>query len=272
MILEICCADTESVGAALNGGADRIELCSALEAGGITPSAGLIGQALWRSRRKLSPAAVNILVRPRPGDFLYSDKELTLCVEDTVFGVGAGVDGIVFGALTSDGDVDEYACARILEAIAKSKEAGQTVTTTFHRAFDLCRDPFAALETIIRLGFDRILTSGQAPGAEEGIPLLKRLADEAGDRISIMPGAGVTPSNIRRIVDETGVREVHASAKEPVESRMIFRRDGVGMGSGDSGEYIRFGTSAGIVADLKNALDCIDKQILNKYHDTSSEP
>ena len=254
MILEICCADIDSVGAAINGGADRIELCSALEAGGITPSAGLIEQALWKSRRLLEPVPVNILIRPRPGDFLYSDKELMQCVQDTAYAVGAQVDGIVFGALTSDGEVDEYACEKVLDAIRQSLSGGQVVTTTFHRAFDLCRDPFEALETVIRLGFDRILTSGMAQSAEKGVTLLAELRERAMGRISIMPGAGVTPRNIRNIIDATGVSEIHASAKEMVESRMRFRRDGVGMGAGDANEYYRYATSAAIVKELQSKL------------------
>lgn len=255
MILEICCADIDSAGEAISGGADRIELCSALEAGGVTPSAGLIEQTLWKSRRRLNPIPVNILVRPRPGDFLYSDKELMQCVQDTAYAVGAQVDGIVFGALTADGEVDEYACEKVLDAIRQSVSGNQKVTTTFHRAFDLCRDPFEALEVIIKLGFDRILTSGQAATAEEGITLLAELQKRAKGRISIMPGAGVSPSNICKIVNATGVTEIHASAKIKVESRMRFRREGIGMGTGDADEYARYATSGAIVKKLKEELD-----------------
>lgn len=252
--LEICCGDIDSVGAALSGGADRIELCCGLECGGLTPSAGMIEQALWKSRRKMNPVPVNVLVRPRSGDFLYSDKELMLCRQDAAFAVGNSADGIVFGALTSDGDIDDYACSEVLEAIAKSASPGQKVSTTFHRAFDLCRDPFEALEKIIALGFDCILTSGQSASAPEGLSLLRELAERAGSRISIMAGGGVTPANIREIADTTGVKEIHASAKEVRKSRMTFRREGIGMGGADTDEYSRFETSAAIVAELKNAL------------------
>ncbi len=254
MILEICCADIDSAGEAINGGADRIELCSALEAGGVTPSAGLIEQTLWKSRRRLDPVPVNILVRPRAGDFLYSDKELMQCVQDTAYAVGAQADGIVFGALTADGEVDEYACEKVMDAIRQSLQGDRKVTTTFHRAFDLCRDPFEALEVIIKLGFDRILTSGQAATAEDGVQLISELHRRAAGRISIMPGAGVNPENIRKIVEETEVTEIHASAKIQVESRMRFRREGVGMGTGEADEYMRYATSREIVRKLKEEL------------------
>ncbi len=234
MILEICCGDIDSVGAALTGGAGRIELCCGLEAGGLTPSAGLLEQALWKSRRLMSPVPVNVLVRPRPGDFLYSDKELSQCVQDTAYAVGCQADGIVFGALTSDGEIDEYACEKVIDAIRQTTLPEQKVSMTFHRAF----------------GFDRILTSGQAPTAEAGIELIAELKARADGRISIMPGAGVTPENIRRIVDATGVTEIHASAKERVASKMRFRRENVGMGSGEADEYSRFVTSAAIVKQL----------------------
>lgn len=255
MTLEICCSDIDSAGEAISGCADRIELCSALEAGGVTPSAGLIEQVLWKSRRCLEPVPVNILIRPRPGDFLYSDKELIQCVQDTAYAVGAQVDGIVFGALTADGEVDEYACEKVMDAIRQSVSGTQKVTTTFHRAFDLCRDPFEALEVIIKLGFDRILTSGQAAKAEDGVALLAELQRRAGERIAIMPGAGVTPSNIRKIVNATGVTEIHASAKTKVKSRMRFHREGVGMGIGDADEYARYATSRDIVRKLKEELN-----------------
>ena len=250
MLLDFFCGDIDSVGAALTGGAGRIELCCGLEAGGLTPSAGLLEQALWKSRRLMSPVPVNVLVRPRPGDFLYSDKELSQCVQDTAYAVGCQADGIVFGALTSEGEIDEYACEKVIDAIRQTTLPEQKVSMTFHRAFDMCRDPFEALETAVRLGFDRILTSGQAPTAEAGIELIAELKARADGRISIMPGAGVTPENIRRIVDATGVTEIHASAKERVASKMRFRRENVGMGSGEADEYSRFVTSAAIVKQL----------------------
>lgn len=254
MILEICTADIESVGAAYAGGAQRIELCSALEVGGITPSAGLLEQALWKSRRRMEPIPVNVLIRPRPGDFLYSDKELNQCVQDTAYAVGAGADGIVFGALTSDGEVDEYACEKVLDAMRQSVNPGQQVSATFHRAFDLCSDPFEELEVIIRLGFDRILTSGQAPDAEKGLKLLAELQERADGRIVIMPGGGVTPANVRLIAETAKVTEIHASAKEKIKSRMVFRRDNVGMGASDADEYSRYVTSQSVVRELREKL------------------
>lgn len=251
-MLEICCGDIKSVDAAFKGGADRIELCSALEAGGITPSAGLLAEAIWKSKRRECPVPVNVLIRPRSGDFLYDNNELKEAMQDAAYAAGAGADGIVFGALNSDGSVDEYACSEVIRAARSSSNA----SLTFHRAFDLCRDPFEALETIISLGFDRILTSGLAPSAWDGRDLLRDLVKKAAGRIIIMPGAGVTPDNIAGILNYTGATEIHASAKKIVESRMEFRRGGIGMGSSanDADEYSRYSTSESIVRTLKEKI------------------
>lgn len=252
-MLEICCGDIESVDAALKGGADRIELCSALEAGGITPSAGLVSEALWKSKRKESPIPINVLIRPRSGDFLYNDRELKEAMQDAAYAAGAGADGIVFGALNYDGTVDEYACSEVLRA---ARSAGN-VSATFHRAFDLCRDPFEALETIVNLGFNRILSSGMAASAWEGRDLLGKLVKKAAGRIIIMPGAGVNPDNIHQILNITGASEIHASAKRKVESKMEFRRLGIGMGASDNDadEYSRYSTSESIVRTLKENIN-----------------
>lgn len=252
MILEICCGDVESVDAAFKGGADRIELCSALPVGGVTPSPGLISQAIWKSERRMEPVPVNVLIRPRSGDFLYTDHELACIVEDVAAAVGAGCAGIVFGALNSDGTVDEYACGKVIETVEKAAE-GRKVSLTFHRAFDVCRDPFEALETVIKLGFDRILTSGLAPTAEEGVELLRKLVEKADGRISIMPGAGVTEANIAAIVKKTGVTEIHASAKFRRKSKMKYLSVGVEMSAG-SDELYWPETSEHNVRELKNNL------------------
>lgn len=134
-----------------------------------------------------------------------------------------GVDGVVFGCLTADGEVDT-------ERNRELMEAAKGMSTTFHRAFDMCKDPLESLEKIISLGFDRILTSGGMPKAEQGIDLLKKLVEKAGDRIIIMPGSGVTEDNIRKIAEETGAKEFHFSARLPVESKMKYRNPKVSMG------------------------------------------
>ena len=152
-ILEVCCGDIQSIYAAKTGGAHRIELCSALSEGGVTPSAGLIREAV-----SSGIPAVHILIRPRGGDFLYSEDEIRLMETDIRCAVSSGVDGVVIGALTSDGDIDMTTCRRLIET------AGDC-SVTFHRAFDLCRNPQKALEDIISLGCDRILTSGLARSA-----------------------------------------------------------------------------------------------------------
>lgn len=206
--LEVCCCDIESVIAAKEGGADRIELCSALEVGGLTPSLGLIKEAV-----KHFGDGVFVLVRERPGDFVYSPLEINVMAEDIKLAVKEGVSGIVIGALTEDGNIDTAATRVLIEA------AGD-LPITFHRAFDLVKDPINSLEKIIELGCHRILTSGQKESAETGIPLLKQLNDKAGNRIVILAGAGVTSENAAKILKETGGKEIHASAKIMVGDHM----------------------------------------------------
>lgn len=204
MIREVCCATLEAVRSAARRGADRVELCAALEVGGVTPSAGLIAQAV----REGLP--VQVLIRPRSGDFVYDAGEVEAMCADIRQALGLGASGVVIGALTAEGDLDVPVCRQLLEA---TQVAGLSVSPslTFHRAFDVCRNPFQVLEQVIGLGFHRILTSGQAPTAEEGIPLLRRLAQQAAGRIVLLAGCGVTPDNAQRILRETGVQEVHGS-------------------------------------------------------------
>ncbi len=215
--MEICCGSARDAYEAFSGGAPRVELCSALEAGGLTPSAGTILQTL----NDCPGMAVNVLIRPREGNFVYSEKELEIMEKDISFCAKAGAHGVVFGVLTPEGDIDVAACKRLLAA------AGDSLSCTFHRAFDVCRDPFAALETIISLGFDTILTSGQAASAEAGISLLRRLVDAARGRITIMPGSGVNPANISRIESMTGAREFHSSASLTEEPEPAFTNPAV---------------------------------------------
>lgn len=242
-ILEVCTGSLTSVLHAAEGGAQRIELCSGLDEGGVTPSIGLIHAAM-----QVEGPKKHILVRPRGGDFLYSEYEQDVIVEDILAARRAGADGVVVGALTADGDVDVEACSRFVDAAQGEyvdfaegdlDEAYflPPMSVTFHRAFDLCRDPKSALETIIELGFDRILTSGQAATAEAGIPLLKELVELSSGRITIMPGCGVNASNAAKILNETGATEIHASARSSWPSQMRFRHPGVSMGTPGSDEY-----------------------------------
>ena len=231
-ILEICAGSVESAIAARDGGAQRIELCAALEVGGVTPSAGLIAEA-----RKVEGITLNVIIRPRGGDFLYNEYEAACMEQDIRTCRQLGADGVVIGALTADGDIDTALCKRLIAA-------ADGMSVTFHRAFDMCRDPKKALEELIGIGCDRVLTSGQAATAEAGIPLLKELVQQAGERIIIMPGCGVNSSNAARILKETGATEIHASARRSVGSGMKFRHSGVSMGNPDCDEYARKETDA----------------------------
>lgn len=226
-ILEICAGSVESAIAARDGGAARIELCAALEIGGTTPSAGLIAEA-----RKIEGIVLNVIIRPRGGDFLYNEHEAACMEQDIRTCRQLGADGVVIGALTAEGDIDTALCKRLIDA-------ADGMSITFHRAFDMCRDPKRALEELIAIGCDRVLTSGQAATAEAGLPLLKELVQQAAGRISIMPGCGVNSGNAARILQATGTVEIHASARKSVGSGMLFRHSGVSMGTPGSDEYAR---------------------------------
>ena len=216
--IEICANSVASCIEAQKGGAYRVELCAAIPEGGTTPSYGDMVLA-----RELLSIKLNVIIRPRSGDFLYSDLEQRIMLKDIEIAQKIGVDGIVIGSLTPQGDVD---MVRNRELMA----AADGMSVTFHRAFDMCRDPFESLEKIIELGCSHILTSGQQPKAEQGIPLLQKLVQQAGNRIIIMPGSGITAENIAKIALETGAREFHFSARSVVESGMQFRNPTVSMG------------------------------------------
>ena len=201
MILEVCCGNLDSVKAAVEGGAQRVELCSRLEVDGLTP--------LWedlREARSLYPQLkIHVLIRPREGDFCYSAKEVDKMAADIETALALGADGLVLGALDEKDDVDQ---AVIQELLAVAEPWAPALT--FHRAFDVCRRPFDALETIEGMGFHRILTSGQAPSAQEGTDMLRELQSRA--KLIILPGGGINASNARRILELSGCSELHASA------------------------------------------------------------
>lgn len=240
--LEVCAGSVQSVIAARDGGATRVELCSALEIGGITPSAGLMREA-----RKVNDIALHVLIRPRGGDFLYDEQEAECMVQDIITAKECGADGVVIGALTADGEIDTALCSRLTAA-------AQGMNITFHRAFDMCRDPYKALEKIIALGCNRILTSGQAATAEAGIETIKKLVTLANDRISIMPGCGVNANNAANILDATGACEIHASARKSVGSAMRFRHSGVSMGNPENDEFARKETDSNEVKAIVEAI------------------
>ena len=218
---EICANSVASCIAAQEGGADRVELCAGIPEGGTTPSFGMI-----RNARECISIALNVIIRPRGGDFLYSETELREMVYDIQAAKELGADGLVFGCLRPDGSVDMEAMSMLMEA------AGDT-PVTFHRAFDHTSDPLKALEDIISFGCARILTSGCRPTALEGADMLAQLVEKAADRIIIMPGCGVREGNIAEIARLSGAREFHFSARESVESGMFFRNPEVAMGSED---------------------------------------
>lgn len=217
--IENCANSVESALKAQEGGAYRVELCAGIPEGGTTPSYGDIKCA----RKLLNDTKLNVIIRPRGGDFLYSEIEQETMIEDIRMCRECGVDGVVFGCLTADGDVDMLLMRRLMSEVGN-------MSVTFHRAFDVCKDPFKALEDLISLKIDRILTSGQEENAEKGIPLLKELVEKAVDRIIIMPGCGVNPNNIAKIAKETGAKEFHFSGRSKYESKMIFRNPKVSMG------------------------------------------
>lgn len=217
-ILEICTNSVQSCIQAERGGAARVELCTAIPEGGTTPSYGEIMIA-----RKSISIDLNVIIRPRSGDFLYSRIEIDAMKHDIEICKALGANGVVFGMLTADGDVDKALCKELLAQC-------EGLSATFHRAFDVCRDPMVALEEIISLGFDRILTSGQAATAFEGRELIGKLVQKAGERVIIMPGCGVNEDNIVAIREATGAKEFHLSARHKILSEMKYRKEGVSMG------------------------------------------
>lgn len=217
-IIEICLEDVQSVLSAQNGGTDRVELCSDLFEGGLTPSLGTVLTA-----KRLSSIPINCMVRPRGGDFCYSDLEFEAMKEDIKAFKGAGVNGIVFGILTPQGDVDIKRSRQIIEL-------ARPLSVTFHRAFDMTRDPYKALEDLIALGVDRVLTSGQEATVPEGMDLLADLVRIAGNRIIVMPGCGITERNFKKIHNRIGAREYHVHLPAEFGSKMEFHPGHIYMG------------------------------------------
>ncbi|MGH8080912.1 MAG: copper homeostasis protein CutC [Lysobacter sp.] len=236
-LLEISANSLGSALAAQDGGADRVELCENLGEGGTTPSYGTLAVARDRLRIPLY-----VLIRPRAGDFLYDEDELAAMRADIEACVRLGCDGVVIGALDTDGEIDTAVCRELIAA------AG-SLGTTFHRAFDLVPDASRALEAVIGLGCERILTSGGADDAWQGADHIAALVEQASGRIALMAGAGVNAQNIVALAQRARVRELHASAKMPWRSPMRYRNDRV---AGLSPDWIR--SDAQRVGELKRAL------------------
>ena len=216
--LEICLDSAESAVIADRAGADRVELCENLFGGGTTPSAGTI-----RIARESVSLGLHVIIRPRSGDFCYSDREFAVMKEDIRYCRDTGVDGVVIGILTPEGKVDKPRCEELI------REAGP-MSVTFHRAFDVSADPFEALEDIIGLGCQRILTSGQEASVLEGADLIRELIGRAGDRIIIMPGGDITERKLDKVIRKTGAREYHIYLDREKASVMKYCPDHVYMG------------------------------------------
>ena len=237
-LLEVCCGNLESVDAAVAGGARRIELCSALEMDGLTPPVEWIREV----RKRYPSLIIHVLVRSRAGDFVYTEEEVETMAAQVEEALEAGADGIVIGCLTAGGDVDVPAMEQLVRTVESYNLAAELmrsdlchaandshffpgpskrVSITFHRAFDVCKRPFDALEQIIALGCDRILTSGQGATVVEGSDMLRELRKRAAGRIIILPGGGVTPRNAGRILAMTGCTEIHASASETLDGKKV---------------------------------------------------
>lgn len=238
LTFEVCVDTAMGAKTAETAGAHRVELCANLLEGGTTPSAGSVA---WVQDNLT--IGVMVLIRPRGGDFVYSSAELEVMLRDIEAVKRAGVMGVVIGGLCPDGSLD-------LPAVRAMVEAARPMQITFHRAFDMCSDPDAALAQLIDLGVDRILTSGRKDAAADGLETLSRQVERAGDRISIMPGGGIFEHDIRRVVEESGAHEVHFAAAVTEESPMQFRNSECTMGCGSiPGEYDRVVTDEQRIRD-----------------------
>lgn len=244
-VLEVCVDSVESAASAARGGATRLELCANLVIGGTSPD-----EDLFRMVRERVDIPVRVLLRPRFGDFLYSDDEFELLRRQVRRFAALGADGVVIGVLRPDGTLDE---ARMAELIALAGGCG----VTLHRAFDVCRDPFEALEAAGRLGVDTILTSGQQAACAQGAGLLRELVGRSGGRPQILVGAGVSADVIRTLQPATGANAFHLSAKRTEDSRMAFRREGVPMGLPGISEFEVWRCDEDAVRRARQALDAL---------------
>jgi copper homeostasis protein len=216
--LEICVDSVESAINAQIAGADRVELCGNLLEGGTTPGYGSIISA-----RNNLDIGLHVIIRPRGGDFLYSDLELDIMRRDIEMCGEAGADGVVLGILHPGGTID-------VDRTAKLIEFANPMQVTFHRAFDMCNDPVSGLEDVIASGVTRLLTSGQKNRAQDGMELIRELVIQAGERLIIMPGGGIDETNVALIASVTRVKEIHLTGRKTIDSGMIFRRQGLNMG------------------------------------------
>lgn len=244
--LELCVDSIASALAAQEGGADRIELCDFLAAGGTTPSAGMV-----ETVRKSLKIDVHVLIRPRRGDFLYSDKEFEVMKRDIQMCRNIGIDGVVIGMLTKDASIE-------LERVAELIDIAGPLQITFHRAFDLTADPIEAFEELLTLPVHRLLTSGQQASAQDGIPLIQSLNKLSAGKIKILPGSGIDESNAREIITKTGVTEIHTSLRSTVDSRMFNQKNYPPMSDGlNLSEFQQKIADVGRIKEMKKILSLI---------------
>lgn len=241
--LEVCIDSAESALIAQEGGADSLEVCSNLVIGGTTP-----GASQFKQIRKTCDTELYVLIRPRYGDFLYTDLEFNIMKEDIRMFRELGADGITTGCLRPDGRLD-------LDRLKELKDSAGSLRFTLHRAFDMCRNPYEALEEAVSLGIDRILTSGQASVCTEGIKVLRELMAQAGERIEILVGSGVNAQVIRRLREELHAGSFHMSGKRRMDSGMSYRKEGINMGLPGLSEFDILRTDLEEIRKAKTALE-----------------
>ncbi len=239
--IEICLESIESIRKAQEGGANRVEFCSDLFEGGLTPTLGA-----FRTAKRVVSIPMNVMIRPRGGDFCYSDLEFEAMLEDTKIFRDAGANAIVFGILTPDGEVDMERSARIIEA-------ARPLPVTFHRAFDMTRDADRSLDNLIALGVERVLTSGLEPTVPEGAEMLAHLVQAAGDRIIIMPGCGISERNFKGLHEKIKAKEYHVFLPREYKSAMEYHPGHIYMGGMlRQSEFTVSHTDASRVADIRS--------------------
>ena len=242
-ILEACVDSPESAVEAAEGGADRLELCANLIIGGTTPE-----QALYEKVRELTDARIHVLIRPRYGDFLYTEHEFGIILRSVELYRRLGAEGVVVGCLLPDGSLDT-------ERMKALREAAGDMSMTLHRAFDMCADPYEALEQAKGLGVQTILTSGQKADCTQGRELIGHLVRESAGQVDIMAGGGVDAAVIRQMVPATGASSYHMSGKTVLDSGMSYRKEEVSMGVPGLGEYEIFRTAREKIRAARQVLD-----------------
>lgn len=247
-VLECCTDSLESVKNAVRGGANRLELCGNLVIGGTTPSFALFEQV-----KEICDTRINVLIRPRFGDFCYTKEEMKQMAREIRWFREHGANGVVIGILNPDGTLNTEGMKYLLE------EAG-TIEVTLHRAFDMCRNPQEVLEQAVSFGIHNILTSGQQESAPKGAKLLKQLQQQADGRIQILAGGGIHAGVIRSLYEETGILDYHMSGKIVVNSKMQYRKSEVSMGLPSLSEYEIWQTAEDDVKEARKVLDELEKK------------